>query len=84
VVDANDLHEEYWRVNDVGIPYSATVTTLMENLENSTIEYWDYSRITKLDNVDVEQFLFVEMNKENGWFEIFQGIEIGPEQVILI
>ena len=45
------------------------------------IEYWDFSRIVKQDGVDVEQYLFVEMNTDNGWFELWKGCEIDPQKV---
>jgi hypothetical protein len=83
--EAAGIHDEFWRVNDVGISYSAEVKTLAEKPEpNSNIEFWDYSRMTNIEGVELEQFLFVEMNKSNGWFEIWKGNEINPEQVMVL
>jgi hypothetical protein len=78
-------HEEYWRVNDVGISYPTAITTLPVILTGSNkIEYWDYSRMTKIDGVEIEQFLFVEMNTDSGYFQIWRGSEINPEQVMVL
>jgi hypothetical protein len=77
-------HEEYWRVNDVGTPYSATITTTLPIPGSNKIEYWDYSRMTKVDGVEMEQFLFVEMNTDSGYFQIWRGSEVNPEQVMVL
>jgi hypothetical protein len=87
----NDTHDEFWRVNDVGISYVSNVKTLADTdgdgtvrsneIQKSQIEFWDYSRITEQDGVDLEQFLFVEMNKKDGWFQIWKGAEVIPERI---
>jgi hypothetical protein len=79
---SNDVHEEYWRVNDVGSSYVSSV--LAKNAEKevkSKVEFWDYSRNTEVDGIEVEEFVFVEMNKENGWFQIWRGAEEIPERI---
>lgn len=93
VVDDHDknLHEEYWRVNDVGLSYNANVKSLKDDnsdgkvsadeVKHSQIEFWDYSRMTDIDGLETEQFVFVEMSKDNGWFQIWRGTEIDPHQV---
>lgn len=88
---ANDTHDEYFRVGDVGSSYTATVKTLKDEnsdgkveeseVKHSQLEFWDYHRMAKIDGVDEEQFLFVEMNKDDGWFTLWQGVEISPERV---
>lgn len=87
----NDEHFEYWRVNDVGTSYLATVKNLSdENRDGKVdedevttrqVEFWDYSRMTDVDGVEVEEFVFVEMNKENGWIDIWRGSEVNPERI---
>jgi hypothetical protein len=85
--EAAGIYDEFWRVNDVGMPYQATVKTLVAGAagdKSENVEFWDYSRMTNIEGVELEQFLFVEMSKGNGWFEIWKGNEINPEQVIVM
>lgn len=87
----NDTHEEFWRVNDVGTSYVANVKTLADTngdgkvasneVTNGQVEFWDYSRLTDLDGVETEEFVFVEMNKSDGWFKIWRGAEVNPERI---
>jgi hypothetical protein len=85
------LHEEYWRVEDVKTSYQASVTTLhgegkgaAPQTSHSRIEYWDYWRDTELDGVKVTQYLYVEMNAETGWFQIWRGMETDPERILAV
>jgi hypothetical protein len=79
---SNDEHSEFWRVNDVGVSYNATLKTLKEDgFSGSAIDFWDYSRMTDLDGVEMEEFVFVEMDKCNGWFQIWRGTEVSPERI---
>jgi len=94
VVTENDQEDIYWRVNDVGTSYEATIFTLKDEngdgkvdsneVNKAKIEFWDYSRMTEIDGVKVEQFLFVEMNKETGWFDLSRGAEINSTNVDVI
>lgn len=87
----NDTHEEYFRVKGVDVSYTASVKTLKDEDGNgkvdanevtqSQLEFWDYHRMAKIDGVDEEQFLFVEMSKDDGWFTLWQGVEIAPDKV---
>ena len=87
----NDEHFEYWRVNDVGTSYIANVTSLTDEnrdgkvdeseVSSRQVEFWDYSRMTDVDGVEVEEFVFVEMNKETGWIDIWRGTEVNPERI---
>lgn len=92
---SNDSHEEFWRVNDVGTSYLANVKTLAPHLLEgeielndirlrnslSQVEFWDYSRLTDIDGIGTEEFVFVEMNKKNGWFQVWRGAEVIPERI---
>lgn len=88
---SNDTHEEFWRVNDVRSSYDSKVKILVDRdsdghvgsgeVSKSQVEFWDYSRMTEMDGVETEEFVFVEMNKENGWFQIWRGAEVIPERV---
>lgn len=85
------LHEEYWRVNDVKLPYTSSVTAMKDEngdgrvdaneVKTEPVEFWDYSRMTNIEGVETEQFVFVEMNKTTGWFQIWRGNDVNPESV---
>lgn len=85
------VHDEFWRVNDVGVPYVCKIKTLRDSDKNgkveesevvtSSIEFWDYSRETDIECIQVEEFVFVEMSKKNGWFKIWRGSEVNPERI---
>lgn len=89
----NVIHDEFWRVNDVGTSYISSVKTLVDTNKDghvdtnevsiSSVEFWDYSRETDVDGVEVEEFVFVEMNKKDGWFKIWRGSEVNPERIDL-
>ena len=91
VVDDKDIHDEFWRVNDVKISYTSNVTSMKDEngdgrvdpneVKHEQVEFWDYSRMTTIEGVEVEQFVFVEMNKDNGWFQIWRGTDVNPESV---
>ena len=79
---SNDEHAEFWRVDDVGLAYNAKIKSLNEaGFSGSAIDFWDYSRMTDLDGVEMQEFVFVEMDKGNGWFQIWRGIEVSPEKI---
>lgn len=87
----NDEHAEFWRVNDVGMSYVSLVKTLADpngdgkvdasEVTANQIEFWDYSRLTTVEGVEVEEFVFVEMNKSNGWFKVWRGTEVNPDRI---
>lgn len=89
--ESNDTHEEFWRVNDVRSSYVSKVKVLADadgdgkvvsdEVSKIQIEFWDYSRMTEMDGVETEEFVFVEMNKDTGWFQIWRGAEVIPERV---
>jgi len=88
---SNDTHDEYWRVNDVGISYSAKYLAMQDEnndgkidqdeIARGNIDFWDYSRLTDIDGVETEQYMFVEMDKKSGWFQLWQGTQVSPENV---
>lgn len=86
------LEAEYWRVNDLRTPYKAAVTVIRDENNDSRVtsdevqghllEYWDYWRQTHDESGGtVREFLFVEMNRRTGMFQIWRGQPIGPETV---
>jgi hypothetical protein len=95
VLENGQVTEEYWRINDVTSSYKATVSIIKDEnkdgqvdedeMEKVTLEYWDYWR----DSTDefgqpVRQYLFVEMNAENGWFQIWRGQELDPQKALVM
>ncbi len=54
-------------------------------IQRESLEYWDYSRTTKDEaNQDYEEYVFVELNKENGWLMVWRGVELNPPNVVLM
>jgi len=83
--------ERYFRINDVQDPYRPAVTVVKEgdkdtdDLRKLNLEYWDYWREEKDEGgTPFNQFLFVEMDKDDGWFQMWRGQEIDPQQVSVL
>lgn len=51
---------------------------------DGAIEYWDYFRLTDIEGVETEEFIFVEMNKDSGWFEIWRGFEVATDRITVL
>lgn len=94
VLEDSEVQAEYVRINDVGTPYQADVTIVRDvnldkhvtrdEIEKRRVEYWDYWREVKDEAGQPQrEFLFVEMDGENGWFQIWKGSEIDPKRVIM-
>ncbi|RTK97699.1 MAG: hypothetical protein EKK64_00355 [Neisseriaceae bacterium] len=80
--ESNDIHEKFWRINDVKVSYKSKIAVkTKEGSSVDSVEYWDYSRITQIDSVEVEEFVFVEMNKETGMFTIWRGTSVPAERI---
>lgn len=95
VIEDGKVVEEYFRINDVGRSYKAQVTRLRDidqngkveksEVEKLKLEYWDYWREIKDEAGQPKlQFLFVEMNSADGWFQIWKGEEMDPKKVLVI
>ena len=81
VIENGQVTEEYWRINDVISSFKAQVAVIKdenkdgqvdeEEVDKVELEYWDYWRnTTDAFGQPVRQYLFVEMNTANGWFQI--------------
>jgi hypothetical protein len=90
-----NLVAEYWRINDVASAYHATVAVIKDTNNDGRVDedevatvkvdYWDYWRETPDEaGQKFTEFLFVEMDKDSGWFQIWKGHAIDPQQVTLI
>jgi hypothetical protein len=91
----DEVKEEFSRMYGLKSPYKATVSYLrdinqdhkIERDEIDTLElkYWDYSRqITDEAGQPLAEYLFVEMDGETGWIQIWRGVEMDPNKVIVI
>jgi hypothetical protein len=87
--------DDYWRINDVSGSYKCEVSIINavgedgsadeKSVSKASIEYWDYWRETKDEaGVTFRQFVFVNMNAANGWFQIWKGEEINPQKIVVI
>ena len=87
--------EEYWRIGDVKTSHKAQVAILKDvnldkkvtrdEIDRRRIEYWDYWRETQdVGGQPMRQFLFVELDNQDGWFQIWRGEAIDPNKVIVM
>ena len=77
------VHDEFWRVNDMdGSHVSGVIVRSGDGREKEvTVEVWDYSRMTDVEGVETEEFIFVEMSAVDGAFEIWRGVEVAPGRI---
>lgn len=72
----------FWRIYDVKDSHISSVNIRSKiGATDATIEYWDYSRLIDIEGVEMEEFIFVEVNKADGWFEIWRGVEVAPDRI---
>jgi hypothetical protein len=94
VLEDDKVQAEYERINDVRTPYRARVTIVRDvnldkhvtrdEIEKRRVAYWDYWREVQDEAGQLRhEFLFVEMDGENGWFQIWKGSEIDPKRVVM-
>ncbi len=84
--DKFGVKQAFSRVNDLRQPYEAAVLAVSETAADGKatpsktvpvkVEYWDYWRDADIggDNT-AKEFVFVEMNSDTGWFQIWRGRE---------
>lgn len=82
--DKGACKERFFRINDVQEPYKANITFLAENqpkeLQKSQVEYWDYWMEKTEAGIT---YLFVEMDTDNGWFQLWRGGPVNPQTVTM-
>jgi hypothetical protein len=87
-----EIPRRYWRVDNAIEPYIARQTTLVDDdgngkidddeLEHRETSYWDFSRMTEGDGEgEVEEYLWIEMDNDDRYFNLFRGSEILASQV---
>ncbi len=84
--DASGTVETFTRLDDLREPWEAMVLIVSATTaegkaprsatEQTKLEYWDYWRELVLGEGQVaREYLFVEMNSDTGWFQIWRGRE---------
>jgi hypothetical protein len=84
--DKSGANETYSRINDLRESYQAAVLIVGETTPDgkaasaktspAKIEYWDYWRDADIGAGNTaKEFVFVEMNSDTGWFQIWRGRE---------
>ncbi len=84
--DKTGEQETYTRINDLKDSYEAILLIITATTEDgkaplgttqsTKLEYWDYWREMDIGGgKTARQFIFVEMNSDTGWFQIWRGTE---------
>jgi len=84
--DKSGTTETFSRINDLRESYEAAVLVVSETTPDGKaasgktaavkLEYWDYWRDADLGGGNTaKEFVFVEMNSDTGWFQIWRGRE---------
>jgi hypothetical protein len=95
ILQDGQVQAEYRRINDVATPFRAEVTILKDKdqdhrvqsdeVETQRLLYWDYWREAPDEAGQPQgEFLFVEMNEDNGWMQMWQGNAIDPQRVLVL
>lgn len=77
------------RVNDIELPYDCDVDIVKDEnhdgeveddeVESHKLTLWDFWRVISAEGGDdVTEYLFVEIDQEDGWTELFTGEEVDP------
>ena len=86
VINAGTADEKkYWRLQGLKSAENVSVKIIQDadsDVVVKDIEMWGFSRTTQ-DEVkqEVNEYLYVQKDAENGWLEIFVGKEIPPERI---
>jgi hypothetical protein len=84
--DKSGAEATFSRINDVRESYQAAVLVVAETTPDgkgapgkvspAKVEYWDYWRDADIGaGKTAKEFVFVEMNSDTGWFQIWRGRE---------
>jgi hypothetical protein len=84
--DKSGVEETFSRINDLRESYQAAVLVVSETTPDGKgatgkvspvkVEYWDYWRDADIGGgKTAKEFVFVEMNSDTGWFQIWRGRE---------
>jgi hypothetical protein len=95
VMQDGQVVEEFYRINEVDDPYQAEVTVMVDINEDGSVdrsevaklrlEYWDYWReVSDEAGQPLKDYLFVELDNNNGWFQIWRGAEVDAQRVMVL
>ncbi len=84
--DKSGAEETFSRINDLRVSYEAAVLVVSETTTDGKgatgkispvkVEYWDYWRDADIGGgKTAKECVFVEMNSDTGWFQIWRGRE---------
>lgn len=84
--DTSGVETTFTRINDLRESYEAAVLVVAETtldgkaapvkVAPAKVEYWDYWRDAAIGGGKAaKEFVFVEMNSDTGWFQIWRGRE---------
>ena len=84
--DKSGAEETFSRINDLRESYQAAVLVVSETTADGKaatgkaspvkVEYWDYRRDADIGGgKTAKEFVFVEMDSDTGWFQIWRGRE---------
>jgi len=84
--DKTGAEETFSRINDLRESYQAAILVVSATTPDgkaatgkaapAKVEYWDYWRDADLGGgKTAKEFIFVEMNSDTGWFQIWRGRE---------
>ncbi len=84
--DKSGAAESFARINDLRESYEAAVLVVAETTSDgksatgkttpAKVEYWDYWRDADIGGANTaKEFIFVEMNSDTGWFQLWRGRE---------
>ena len=84
--DKSGAEETFSRINNLRESYQAAVLVVSETTPDGKgatgkvspvkVEYWDYWRDADIGGgKTAKEFVFVEMNSDTGWFQIWRGRE---------
>jgi hypothetical protein len=94
ILQDGEVKEEFTRINDLTAAYKARVSILQDANKDARVdrdevgkqrlEYWDYWREANPGGQSIKEYLFVEMDADTGWFQIWRGQEIDPQRVMVL
>ncbi len=95
VLQDGEVKERFFRINDVRKPYRAKVAVVkdanhdqkveLSEVERVEIEFWDYWRdVASAAGLPQKEYLFVEMDRDSGWFQVWRGQEIDMQRAMIV
>lgn len=84
VYDSNSEERDpsmFWRIRDAIESHVSPVKirNRARRPTHANVEFWDYSRLTDVNGVEAEEFIFVELNSADRAFEVWRGFEVPVE-----